>query len=86
MNCLIKHLKEFGSLPEETGNYGQMKKNKKGLMALWNTIRKFFLAGALMTSSAKRCSKASSSFPPKKLEAARHLATPFRVGPDVLSL
>ena len=45
MNCLIKHLKEFGSLPEETGNYGQMKKSKKGLMALWNTIRKFFWRG-----------------------------------------
>jgi hypothetical protein len=45
-----------------------------------------FLAEAPMTSSAKRFSKAPSSFPPKQLEAARYLATPFLVGLDVFSL
>ena len=64
MNRLIKHLKEVGSLPEETGNYGQMKKSKKGLNALWSTVSSF-LARTLTTSSVKSCSKALSSFPPK---------------------
>ena len=46
MNRLIKHLKEVGSLPEETGNYGQMKKSKKGLNALWSTVSSFFGEGS----------------------------------------